>query len=171
MAFFYSSPQTISNKSVPPKKKKKNIATSGLPPLPSVGAVIQIHPAPANRKPKPTAPVGPVLFSFLPRLPVNSTQAEMKNPRPADVGFLSDVGYTGFEPVTSALSRQRSKPTELISPFRKAQFRKKSGSEKTRGKEIFSQHSISKKSNPLIWVIFKNKTPPYIRFDMRTHNV
>lgn len=27
------------------------------------------------------------------------------------------VGYTGFEPVTSALSRQRSKPTELISPF------------------------------------------------------
>ena len=24
------------------------------------------------------------------------------------------VGYTGFEPVTSALSRQRSKPTELI---------------------------------------------------------
>ena len=25
------------------------------------------------------------------------------------------VGYTGFEPVTSALSRQRSKPTELIS--------------------------------------------------------
>ncbi len=26
------------------------------------------------------------------------------------------VGYTGFEPVTSALSRQRSKPTELIPP-------------------------------------------------------
>ncbi len=26
----------------------------------------------------------------------------------------SIVGYTGFEPVTSALSRQRSKPTELI---------------------------------------------------------
>ena len=25
------------------------------------------------------------------------------------------VGHTGFEPVTSALSRQRSKPTELIS--------------------------------------------------------
>ncbi len=24
------------------------------------------------------------------------------------------VGHTGFEPVTSALSRQRSKPTELI---------------------------------------------------------
>ena len=27
------------------------------------------------------------------------------------------VGYTGFEPVTSALSRQRSKPTELITLF------------------------------------------------------
>jgi hypothetical protein len=28
------------------------------------------------------------------------------------------VGYTGFEPVTSALSRLRSKPTELITlPF------------------------------------------------------
>lgn len=24
------------------------------------------------------------------------------------------VGHTGFEPVTSALSRQRSKPTELM---------------------------------------------------------
>ena len=30
--------------------------------------------------------------------------------------WLFFVGYTGFEPVTSALSRQRSKPTELISP-------------------------------------------------------
>ncbi len=27
------------------------------------------------------------------------------------------VGYTGFEPVTSALSRQRSEPTELITLF------------------------------------------------------
>jgi hypothetical protein len=26
------------------------------------------------------------------------------------------VGITGFEPVTSALSRQRSKPTELNAP-------------------------------------------------------
>lgn|GEM_PF-5564444 len=25
-----------------------------------------------------------------------------------------EVGHTGFEPVTSALSRQRSKPTELM---------------------------------------------------------
>ena len=29
--------------------------------------------------------------------------------------WRAKVGYTGFEPVTSALSRQRSKPTELIS--------------------------------------------------------
>lgn len=29
-------------------------------------------------------------------------------------GFLTVVGHTGFEPVTSALSRQRSKPTELM---------------------------------------------------------
>ena len=28
------------------------------------------------------------------------------------------VRHTGFEPVTSALSRQRSKPTELIAPER-----------------------------------------------------
>ena len=27
------------------------------------------------------------------------------------------VGHTGFEPVTSALSRQRSKPTELMTLF------------------------------------------------------
>ena len=29
-------------------------------------------------------------------------------------GGFGKVGHTGFEPVTSALSRQRSKPTELI---------------------------------------------------------
>jgi hypothetical protein len=32
---------------------------------------------------------------------------------PSVSGFLF-VSHTGFEPVTSALSRQRSKPTELI---------------------------------------------------------
>ncbi len=35
------------------------------------------------------------------------------------------VGYTGFEPVTSALSRQRSKPTELITLFLSWQIYKK----------------------------------------------
>ena len=35
---------------------------------------------------------------------------------PFGMDFLLDVGHTGFEPVTSALSRQRSKPTELMSP-------------------------------------------------------
>ena len=37
--------------------------------------------------------------------------------------FLLDVGHTGFEPVTSALSRQRSKPTELILQ-KEVQYRK-----------------------------------------------
>lgn len=31
--------------------------------------------------------------------------------------YTNAVGHTGFEPVTSALSRQRSKPTELISLY------------------------------------------------------
>ena len=34
---------------------------------------------------------------------------------PSIHGFFF-VSYTGFEPVTSALSRQRSEPTELIAP-------------------------------------------------------
>lgn len=32
------------------------------------------------------------------------------------------MGYTGFEPVTSALSRQRSKPTELITLFQGCKY-------------------------------------------------
>ncbi|MEL6917268.1 MAG: hypothetical protein AAFO99_06015 [Bacteroidota bacterium] len=39
--------------------------------------------------------------------------SKIKNPH-YHVDFLFVVGHTGFEPVTSALSRQRSKPTELM---------------------------------------------------------
>lgn len=35
---------------------------------------------------------------------------------------LKEVGRTGFEPVTSALSRQRSKPTELTSRERQIYY-------------------------------------------------
>ena len=43
-----------------------------------------------------------------------STGAALKKPCTFSVHGFFFVGYTGFEPVTSALSRQRSKPTELI---------------------------------------------------------
>ena len=45
-----------------------------------------------------------------------STGAALKKPCTFSVHGFFFVGYTGFEPVTSALSRQRSKPTELIAP-------------------------------------------------------
>ena len=44
------------------------------------------------------------------KLPLGSMK---KAGHPSVSGFLF-VSHTGFEPVTSALSRQRSKPTELM---------------------------------------------------------
>ncbi len=44
-----------------------------------------------------------------------SSKYKIRPPRYCAMDFISNVRYTGFEPVTSALSRQRSKPTELIS--------------------------------------------------------
>ena len=35
----------------------------------------------------------------------------------SEIRLIEAKNYTGFEPVTSALSRQRSKPTELITLF------------------------------------------------------
>ena len=111
-----------------------------------VGAVIQIHPPPANRKRKPTAPYGSVVFfRFALAYEYTRRRSKRKNPRPADVGFLSDVGYTGFEPVTSALSRQRSKPTELISPLGRRNFVKKPGVRKQGERNLFPNFQIQKK--------------------------
>ncbi len=46
----------------------------------------------------------------------NRALAEIKKVQPSKNTKLSSlVGYTGFEPVTPALSRRCSKPTELIS--------------------------------------------------------
>ncbi len=45
--------------------------------------------------------------------PVVRIQSKLNAKSHLSGGFWK-VGHTGFEPVTSALSRQRSKPTELI---------------------------------------------------------
>ena len=65
------------------------------------------------------------------------------------------VGPKGFEPMTSALSKQRSKPTELRSHFETAKFRNDFGISKEEGIGILKDWEIIKFLSSEIRPMFK----------------